>query len=111
VVGQAPARAVRVPGQGLEFQVTMKDGQTLYVEMPRWSRPSGSVPSRRSMNSTYGFLWVLGMVAVAVALGAYPIVRRLTKRLETLQKGVDRWGRGDLSTRLSESGQDEVAML
>ena len=111
VVGQAPARAVRVPGQGLEFQVTMKDGQTLYVEMPRWTRPSGSVPSRSSMNSTYGFLWVLGMVAVAVALGAYPIVRRLTKRLETLQKGVDRWGRGDLSTRLSESGQDEVAML
>lgn len=111
VIGQAPARAVRVPGQGLEFQVTMKDGQTLYVEMPRLTRPSGSVPSRRSMNSTYGFFWVLGMVAIAVALGAYPIVRRLTKRLETLQKGVDRWGRGDLSTRLSESGQDEVAML
>ena len=111
VIGQAPARAVRVPGQGLEFQVTMKDGQTLYVELPRLTRPSGGVPSRRTMNSTYGFFWVLGMVAVAVALGAYPIVRRLTKRLETLQKGVDRWGRGDLSTRLSESGQDEVAML
>ncbi|MEX1167014.1 MAG: ATP-binding protein, partial [Hydrogenophaga sp.] len=51
------------------------------------------------------------LVAIAVALGAYPIVRRLTKRLETLQKGVDRWGQGDLSTRLSESGSDEVALL
>jgi two-component system, OmpR family, sensor kinase len=63
------------------------------------------------MSGTYGFLWTLGLVAVAVALGAYPIVRRLTKRLETLQKGVDRWGHGDLSTRLPEQGSDEVAML
>lgn len=111
VVGQAPAEAVRVPGQGLEFQVVMKDGQTLYVELPRVGRSPGSVPSRRAMNSTYGFLWTLALVAIAVALGAYPIVRRLTKRLESLQKGVDRWGQGDLSTRLSEMGSDEVAML
>lgn len=111
VVGQAPAEAVRVPGQGLEFQVVMKDGQTLYVELPRVSRAPGGVPSRRAMRGTYGFLWTLGLVAVAVALGAYPIVRRLTKRLETLQKGVDRWGQGDLSTRLPEHGADEVAML
>ena len=111
VVGQAPAEAVRVPGQGLEFQVVMKDGQTLYVELPRVGRAPGGVPSRRAMSGTYGFLWMLAMVAVAVALGAYPIVRRLTKRLETLQAGVDRWGRGDLSTRLPEHGQDEVALL
>ena len=39
IVGQAPARAVRVPGEGLEFQVTMKDGQTLYVQLPRANRP------------------------------------------------------------------------
>ena len=111
VVGQAPAEAVRLPGQGLEFQVVMKDGQTLYVELPRVGRPAGGVPSRRAMSGTYGFLWTLALVAVAVALGAYPIVRRLTKRLETLQKGVDRWGQGDLSTRLSEKGSDEVALL
>ena len=111
IVGQAPAEAVRVPGQGLEFQVLMKDGRTLYVELPRVARPPGGVPSRRSMSGTYGFLWTLALVAVAVALGAYPIVRRLTKRLEMLQKGVDRWGQGDLSTRLPEHGADEVAML
>ena len=111
IVGQAPAEAVRVPGQGLEFQVVMKDGQKLYVELPRVTRQPGGVPSRRAMSGTYGFLWTLALVAVAVALGAYPIVRRLTKRLETLQKGVDRWGQGDLSTRLPEHGADEVAML
>lgn len=111
VVGQAPAEAVRLPGQGLEFQVVMKDGQTLYVELPRVGQPPGGVPSRRTMSRTYGFFWTLALVAIAVALGAYPIVRRLTKRLETLQKGVDRWGQGDLSTRLSETGSDEVALL
>jgi two-component system, OmpR family, sensor kinase len=115
VVGQAPARAVRVPGEGLEFQVTMRDGQTLYVQLPRPSRPPGSgVPLRRTpswFQSSLGFVWLLGLISLAVALGAYPIVRRLTKRLEMLQKGVERWGDGDLSTRLPVQGQDEVAFL
>ena len=115
VLGEAPAMAVRVPGEGLEFQVTMKDGQTLYVQLPRPSRPAGSpVPARRAqawLQSPAGFAWLLGLVALAVALGAYPIVRRLTQRLERLQKGVERWGEGDLSTRLPVQGQDEVAFL
>jgi two-component system, OmpR family, sensor kinase len=115
IVGQAPARAVRVPGEGLEFQVTMKDGQTLYVQLPRANRPPGGpMPVRRPMTwlqSAPGFAWLLGLVALAVALGAYPIVRRLTKRLEALQKGVERWGNGDLSTRLPVQGHDEIAFL
>jgi two-component system, OmpR family, sensor kinase len=115
VVGQAPARAVRVPGEGLEFQVTMRDGQTLYVQLPRPGRPPGSgVPLRRTpswLQSSLGFVWLLGLISLAVALGAYPIVRRLTKRLEMLQKGVERWGDGDLSTRLPVHGEDEVAFL
>lgn len=115
VVGQAPARAVRVPGEALEFQVLMKDGQTLYVQLPRPGRPPGATgPGRRTqawMQTPLGFAWLLGLVALAVALGAYPIVRRLTKRLEALQKGVERWGDGDLSTRLPVHGQDEVAFL
>ncbi|WP_439112245.1 HAMP domain-containing sensor histidine kinase [Hydrogenophaga sp.] len=115
IVGQAPARAVRVPGEGLEFQVTMKDGQTLYVQLPRANRAPGSpLPARRTqawLQSAPGFAWLLGLVALAVALGAYPIVRRLTKRLEALQKGVERWGNGDLSTRLPVQGHDEIAFL
>ena len=115
IVGAAPAQAVRVPGQGLEFQVQMKDGQTLYIQLPRPNRPPGvPVSNRRNLfglQSPFGFAWMLGLVALAVALGAYPIVRRLTKRLETLQRGVERWGQGDLSTRLPVSGQDEVAFL
>ncbi len=115
ILGQAPAMAVRVPGQGLEFQVQMKDGQTLYVQLPRPNRANSA--SRRNRNasdwltSPAGFAWTLGLVALAVAFGAYPIVRRLTKRLEALQKGVERWGSGDLSTRLPVQGRDEVAFL
>jgi signal transduction histidine kinase len=115
VVGQAPARAVRVPGEGLEFQVTMVDGQTLYINLPRPNQPpGGSVPARRAqswLQSPMGFAWLLGLVALAVALGAYPVVRRLTRRLEMLQKGVERWGDGDLSTRLPVQGEDEIAFL
>lgn len=115
VLGEAPAQAVRVPGQGLEFQVQMKDGQTLYIQLPRPNRPPGApAAGRRSLfglQSPIGFAWLLGLVGLAVALGAYPIVRRLTKQLESLQRGVERWGQGDLSTRLPVGGQDEVAFL
>ncbi|MDP3254291.1 MAG: HAMP domain-containing sensor histidine kinase [Hydrogenophaga sp.] len=113
VVGEAPARAVRIPGEGWEFEVLMKDGRTLYVLIPR-SNQGQNNPGRRApewLQTPTGFAWLLGLVALAVALGAYPIVRRLTKRLEILQKGVERWGAGDLSTRLPVQGQDEVAFL
>ncbi|MCU0927482.1 MAG: ATP-binding protein [Hydrogenophaga sp.] len=119
VVGRSPARAVRVPGQGLEFQVTMTDGQTLYVQLPRPNRPTGTEPAARRaalspsfwLQAPFGFVTLLGLVGLAVALGAYPVVRRLTKRLEGLQKGVERWGDGDLTTRLPVRGRDEVAFL
>jgi len=114
ILGQSPASAVRVPGQGLEFQVAMKDGTTLYVQFPRRETRDGSRRNRNAsawLTSPAGFAWMLGLVALSVALGAYPIVRRLTKRLESLQKGVERWGSGDLSTRLPVQGEDEVAFL
>ena len=113
VLGDAPTRAVRIPGEGWQFEVRMNDGQTLYVLLPRPNRTGPPSPSRAPdwLLTPAGFAWLLGLVALAVALGAYPIVRRLTKRLETLQKGVERWGAGDLSTRLSVNGQDEVAFL
>jgi signal transduction histidine kinase len=53
----------------------------------------------------------LGSVALGVGLGAYPFVRRLTRRLERLQAGVEQIGRGDLSARVEVKGRDEVAAL
>jgi signal transduction histidine kinase len=50
-------------------------------------------------------------IVLAFALGAYPIARRLTRRLAGLQAGVDRLGTGDLSTRVDVTGHDEIAAL
>ena len=107
---EEPDVARRLPGprghfgNGPEFVVRMQDGQTVHMHMPRpppsvWYRPP------------FGFFWSLVLVAVAVALATYPITRKLTRRLERLQNGVQQWGEGDLSTRVNESGQDEVADL
>jgi hypothetical protein len=107
---EEPEAARKLPGprgqfgNGPEFVVRMQDGQTLHMHMPRpppsaWYRPP------------FGFFWSLLLVAVAVALATYPITRKLTQRLERLQNGVQKWGEGDLSARVNESGQDEVAYL
>lgn len=111
VLGQAVAKPVIVPGQGLEFEVPMRNGQTVYVQLPRPGNRPPPVLTPSWWRPPYNLLWMFGVVAAAVALGAYPIVRRLTKRLEALQQGVERWGEGDLARRLPEDGQDEVAFL
>jgi signal transduction histidine kinase len=112
VIGQAPARPVRAPGQGPEFQVAMVDGTILFIQLPR--PPGGRPPGMGGPGPTrfpFNFAWMLGLVAFAVAVGTYPIVRRLTKRLEVVEYGVRQWGDGDLSLRLPERGNDEVASL
>jgi signal transduction histidine kinase len=111
ILGQSMVRPSRVPGQGLEFDVTMKDGSTLTVQLPPRQRPRGDSGRRWLPRGSTGFLWMLGIVALAVAVGSYPIVRRLTLRLEELRRGVERWGEGDLSARMPERGRDEVAFL
>jgi signal transduction histidine kinase len=58
-----------------------------------------------------GLLLVLALLFVAVAAGAYPVVRRLTRRLEALKSGVERFGEGALDQRVDASGRDEVAAV
>ena len=91
-------------GTGPEFMVRMQDGELMHIHLPRpprsfWTRPP------------FGFFWTLGLVGLAVALATYPIVRRMTRRLEQLQKGVEQWGTGNLSARVAVHGGDEVAYL
>jgi len=59
----------------------------------------------------FGVVAVLGILAVAVAIGAYPLARRLTRRLERLRSGVEQLGGGALSARVPVEGRDEVADL
>lgn len=111
VIGQAVAKVLRVPGQSIEFEVPLATGETLYVQLPRPTNRPAATPVPDWWYPPYNILSLLGLVAASVALGAYPIVRRLTKRLEALQQSVERWGQGDLSIRVSEDGHDEVAYL
>nr|WP_315463360.1 ATP-binding protein [uncultured Rhodoferax sp.] len=90
-------------GRGPEFLVRMQDGQTIHLHLPR--------PPNHSWRAPFGFAWTLSLVACAVALGTYPIIRRLTRRLECLQHSVERWGNGDLSARVAMEGNDEVGFL
>lgn len=90
-------------GRGPEFVVSLQDGQTMHLHLPR--------PPRSPWIAPFGFFGALALVAAAVALATYPIVRRLTRRLESLQAGVQRWGEGDLSVRVPVEGEDEVGFL
>ena len=58
-----------------------------------------------------GLVVILVVLFAAVALGAYPVVRRLTRRLESLKRGVERFGAGALDQRVDASGRDEVAAV
>ena len=58
-----------------------------------------------------GPLILVAMLFVAVAAGAFPVVRRLTRRLEALKQGVQAFGAGNLSQRVDAAGSDEVAAV
>ena len=117
LIGTAEAQPRRVPGQGFEFAVTLDNGQVLNLQMaPRPGRGGGPGPRRSDppwswLRPPYGFQWMLGLAGMVVMAVLFPVARRLTQRLEALQRGVQRWGEGDLSARLPEGGQDEVADL
>lgn len=85
------------------WNIRLSDGRWLVVDAER-DGPPGRHP-------LVGMLIFLGGIALAVALGAYPFIRRLTRRLERLQTGVERIGSGDFSTRVKPEGRDEVAQL
>jgi two-component system, OmpR family, sensor kinase len=132
VVGSSTVQAVRVPGRGVEFHVQLppglQGGEQLAISLPQRPRGAGREvrdgpprnpppwwafggPGDRGGAPSLGFVSLLIAFALAVALGSYPIVRRLTQRLEGLQRGVERLGAGDLRARVDESGHDEAAFL
>ena len=84
-----PAGAIHLP-----------DGRWLVARVPRDRR-----------HPSVGLFFMLALIALAVGVGAYPVVRRLTARLERLQAGVESLGAGDLSARVKVEGNDEVAQL
>jgi signal transduction histidine kinase len=112
--GEAIASAGRsVPGPGRNgrpgwqraqfgpvYAMHLPDGRWLVARIPGQHRPPGLM-----------VIVFLGVIAIAVALGALPVARRVTRRLERLQRGVQSLGAGDLTARVEAEGRDEVAAL
>ena len=114
---QAPRRGV---------PVRLDDGRTLWVMRHGAGRgPPGALagerPQRRAplppwwsppgLPDGVGLALLLILLFAAVAAGAWPVVRRLTRRLEALKAGVEAFGAGALASRVAEDGRDEVAAL
>ncbi len=95
--GEFPWRGRRV------WTLELPDGRSIAARLPRRERSPPLVP--------LGLVLTLGLLALAVAVGAYPVVRRTTRRLERLQTSVEALGAGDLAARVKVEGRDEVATL
>ena len=78
---------------------------------PRGPPPSPWPGAWRGLPSGWGLLVFLLVLFLAVAAGAWPVVRRLTRRLEALKQGVEAFGAGALHQRVAEDGRDEVAAV
>lgn len=114
--------AMRVPnpnGDGIELRIDSGNGQQYRLQIaPRPQHNERGERGRRGEPAAafwtrppFGFVWMLGLVGLAVAVGVFPIIRRLMKRLEVLQRSVQRFGEGDLAARVPVQGNDEVADL
>ncbi len=88
------------PSQRLALVLPLPDGRCLVTEQSK-SRPI-------DLQQAQIFLVLL---LVSIAVGSYPLARRITRRLERLQRGVEELGSGDLASRVPVEGEDEVAQL
>jgi two-component system, OmpR family, sensor histidine kinase RstB len=97
---QVPQRVGRQPGlRGAPvWAARLEDGRWLAARAPHRGGPGIG-------------LIILVLLLAAIAVGAYPVARRLTVRLERLQRGVQALGEGDLSSRVKVEGRDEVGRL
>jgi signal transduction histidine kinase len=98
--GRVETHWLRARRHGLAIALRLPDGRFFVAR--------GNHPPPRSPGF---FLVALGLLAAAVALGAWPLTRRLTRRLERLRQRVEDLGGGDLGSRAPIEGQDEVAAL
>lgn len=110
VIGRAQTRPDRKRGEDVKFNLVTTDGQTLSLLLPRPPMPPGNSWNRLPFGFSFG--WMLALVGPGRGAGRLPRDAAADAlRLEALQRGVERWGAGDLSARISTEGRDEVAFL
>ena len=95
--GHGPRRAM----VAVIHRVALPDDRTLLIRTWRPAPPQLPISAPLA----------LALLFVAVGLAAWPVSRRITHRLEALQRSVDAQAAGDLRVRAEVSGQDEVAAL
>lgn len=84
-----------------KFIYHTSDGR-IAVARPRFQAPD---------NGLWKLIGTLILIIIAVLLAAYPLIRRLTRRLETFHATVEKAREGDLSARVEINGKDEIAQL
>jgi len=118
-------RELDQPGNADRLQsIRFDDGRRLWVPKLNRLRPgsaigraAGDLPPvwgggpPRPWADGVGMAMLLAVLFIAVAVGAFPVVRRLTRRLEALKQGVEAFGAGALHQRVAEDGRDEVAAV
>ena len=87
VIAMAPAREMHAPAHADETSPALifrlPDGRSVTTHATiEWPHPLSTL------------VLCLSVLALAVGVGAYPIVRPLTRRLERLQAGVESLGAG-----------------
>jgi signal transduction histidine kinase len=124
-IATAPAFQKRHAQQpGSARAIRLDDGRTLWVmrlerlasgrfEPPPPGEAAGSLPLawRRLFPPGVGLATVLIVLFIAIAAGAWPVVRQLTRRLDSLKHGMEKFGAGDLAHRVDIRGRDEVAAV
>lgn len=101
-------RTLRVPRQLMRQGPGMMGRRAQPEPLPGLF-PPGLLP--RQLPEGVGLALLLAVLFLAVAAGAWPVVRRLTRRLEALKVGVEAFGAGALHQRVAEDGRDEVAAV
>ncbi len=86
-------------------------GRGLRPDDGPWAGPWLNRPVTPGAPAVSTLAIVLVLLFIGVAAGAYPVVRRLTRRLEVLKRGVEQFGAGNLGHRVDDVGRDEVAAL
>lgn len=82
-----------------------------HPQIQPWLTPLGWLLPSSQAHGVPALILSLILLFVAVAVGAWPVANRLTRRLQALRKGVETFGSGQLQHRVAVEGKDEVAAL
>lgn len=106
-----PVAMRAAPGPEPSARTPLEERDAVMRVRGLWEHPALPPWLSFGLPPALGPIALLAVLLVAVAAGAYPVVRRLTRRLEVLKAGVAAFGAGALDHRVDAGGRDEVAAV